>query len=74
MNTLSRSAVDMRRHVAESILNKASADPEWKARLINDPQTLLAEDIVGHEIKVLIEAKALAPLPECCISCCFLSL
>jgi hypothetical protein len=73
MTKPSVSAVDMRRHIAESILNKAFADPEWKARLINDPKALLAEDIIGHEIKVLIEAKALAPIPECGGSCAFFS-
>ena len=62
---------DMRRLLAETILNKAALDPEWKAQLLSDPEAALTNSGIGQEFALLKQAGALEPLTAdcCCISC-----
>ncbi|MEG3082814.1 hypothetical protein U1707_04105 [Sphingomonas sp. PB2P12] len=71
--TKASSPEDMRRHLAETILNKAATDPAWKAQLINDPNGTLNGDAIGTEIEMLKSLHALAPPSVACSFSCIIS-
>ena len=59
---------DMRRHLAETILNKAALDPEFKAQLLSDPQAALANSGIAQQVALLKQAGALEAA-DCAFSC-----
>lgn len=58
---------DMRRQLAETILNKAALDPEFKAQLLSDPQAALANSGIAQQISLLKQAD-MALCPFCSAS------
>jgi hypothetical protein len=54
----------LRRHMAENILNKAALDPQWRAKLLNNPQVALAD--AGFDVNTL---PPFSPEVGCDFSC-----
>lgn len=69
---------DLRRQIAAAVLDKAAADPEWRARLIGDPAGTLRDDPIGHDLgrikaafseRVCTISGTRFPIGSCIISC-----
>jgi hypothetical protein len=56
----------LNRDLMEKVLDKAQSDPEWKQRLLDDPEAAIAEAgfLEVHEIQQMQEASAQLPTEE----------
>ncbi|MFP5390944.1 MAG: hypothetical protein ACLGI6_05275 [Gammaproteobacteria bacterium] len=67
------SSDDARRALSSAIINKAVADPEWRARLIDNPEAAIKDDSIDALIQLMSAGGADLHIVPCLLSLCNVS-